>query len=423
MRFALSAEQRQFGAALHELLSDADVPAAARAWGDGDHAPGLAIWAELAKAGVTALMVPESFGGLGADPVDLVVACEELGHHPVPGPIAESIAAIPILLAGLAAPAAPAAPAALAVAPPSPAPGPALSPLTPAAPQSPLTPQAPPPASSRAHRGHFDAAMATPRCPRCERDGGEAVEWLEEMAGGGVIATIAIPPLVPYALDADVAGLVLLAEADWVGRARVRSGLASMDPTRRLFDVSPDEVLATGPKAGAAAATGAAAAGAAGALAGTAAALAVRYGTLASAALLLGAGRGLLDVAVGHARTREQFGRPVGAFQAVKHALADVLIAVEFARPLVYAAAIALRHQSATAARDVSAARVACADAARLAARTALQVHGAIGYTRECDVSLWLAKVRALSSTWGSQAEHRAVVLAALAEPQTGPWS
>ena len=76
-----------------------------------------------------------------------------------------------------------------------------------------------------------------------------------------------------------------------------------------------------------------------------------------------------------------------------------------------------------TAARDVAAARVASADAANRAARTALQVHGAIGYTRECDVSLWLAKVRALSSAWGSQAEHRATVLAALAEPETDPWS
>jgi alkylation response protein AidB-like acyl-CoA dehydrogenase len=138
---------------------------------------------------------------------------------------------------------------------------------------------------------------------------------------------------------------------------------------------------------------------------------------------LLGAGRGLLDAAAVHTRTREQFGRPVGAFQAVKHSLADVLIGLEFARPLLYAAAIAIGQGAPTAARDVSAARVACADAARRAASTAIQVYGAIGYTRECDVSLWLAKVRALSSVWGSQAEHRATVLAELAEPETGTWS
>jgi alkylation response protein AidB-like acyl-CoA dehydrogenase len=98
MRFALSDEQRQFGASLHEMLADADVQAAARAWAAGDHSPGLAIWRALAKAGVTGLAVPESCGGLGASPVDVVVACEELGHHPVPGPIAESVAAVPALL-------------------------------------------------------------------------------------------------------------------------------------------------------------------------------------------------------------------------------------------------------------------------------------------------------------------------------------
>ena len=117
-------------------------------------------------------------------------------------------------------------------------------------------------------------------------------------------------------------------------------------------------------------------------------------------------------------------GRPVGAFQAVKHKLADVAIGLEFARPLLDAAALALGESHGTAGpvttgpvttgRDVSAAKVACADAAYRAARAALQVHGAIGYTAEHDLSLWLAKVRALVPAWGSQAEHRARVVAGL---------
>ncbi|HEY3905839.1 MAG TPA: acyl-CoA dehydrogenase family protein [Streptosporangiaceae bacterium] len=332
MRFTLTEEQRQFGAAIHELLTDADVPGAARSWADGDHGPGLAIWRALAKAGVTALVVPESAGGLGASPVDLVVACEELGHHPVPGPLAESIAALPVLLADLA-----------------------------------------------------------------------STEVLAALASGDLIGTLAVPPVLPYALDADAAGLVVLAERGAVSMSPSGIGLRSIDPARRLFALRTGQELAAN--------------------AGDQVRAALYQGTLASAALLLGAGRGLLEACAEHAKTREQFGRPVGAFQAVKHQLANVLIGLEFARPLVYAAAIALGTDEPTAARDLSAARVACADAARLAARTALQVHGAIGYTRECDISLWLAKVRALSSTWGSQAEHRAVVLAALTEPRTGPWS
>ena len=139
-----------------------------------------------------------------------------------------------------------------------------------------------------------------------------------------------------------------------------------------------------------------------------------RLGALACAAQLLGAGRALLEP---RRRTpqRTQFGRPVGSFQAVKHRLADVAIALEFARPLVAGAAAALTEGRATAARDISAAKVAATDAARLAARAALQVHGAIGYTQELDLHLWLTKVQALANAWGSQSSHRARVLAALA--------
>ena len=92
----------EFGSVLHELLADADVPNAARRWASGDPASGLAVWRRLADLGVTALAVPEKQGGLGASPLDLVVACEELGHHAVPGPVAESLAAGPALLGALA---------------------------------------------------------------------------------------------------------------------------------------------------------------------------------------------------------------------------------------------------------------------------------------------------------------------------------
>jgi alkylation response protein AidB-like acyl-CoA dehydrogenase len=169
-----------------------------------------------------------------------------------------------------------------------------------------------------------------------------------------------------------------------------------VDPTRWLTEAQPAERLADC----------AVTAGPAG--------RAVLLGTLASAAQLLGAGRALLEASVRHATQRAQFGRPIGAFQAVKHQLADVAIGLEFAQPLLDAAAVAVAAVSGSARRDVSAAKVACADAAYRAARTALQVHGAIGYTEEHDLSLWLAKVRALVPAWGSQAEHRAVVLAAL---------
>ncbi len=315
----------EFGAALHDMLSDADATGAARRWADGDPAPGLALWKRLAGMGVTALAVPEARGGLGASPLDLVVACEELGHHALPGPVAESLAAVPVLLAAL-----------------------------------------------EETGGH-----------------GSCGEWLAGLAAGDLIATLAMPPWLPYAADAEAAGLVLLAGDGAVYRARPGAGHRSVDPARSLSEVCGGEMLAR--DVGAARVLG--------------------FGALACSAQLLGAGRALLEASVRHASTRVQFGRPVGAFQAVKHKLADVAIGLEFARPLLDAAAVALGDGASTAGRDVSAAKVACAGAAYRAARAALQVHGAIGYTAELDLSLWLAKVRALVPAWGSQAEHRARVL------------
>ena len=81
----------EFAAILHDMLGAAGVPDAARRWADGDRAPGLALWRRLAALGVTGLAVPEKRGGLGASPADLVAACAELGHHAVPGPVAESV--------------------------------------------------------------------------------------------------------------------------------------------------------------------------------------------------------------------------------------------------------------------------------------------------------------------------------------------
>ena len=98
----------------------------------------------------------------------------------------------------------------------------------------------------------------------------------------------------------------------------------------------------------------------------------------------------------------------IGSFQAVKHQLADVAVGLDLARPLLFGAALSLSP------RDVSAAKVACGDAAYRAARTALQVHGAIGYTAEYDLALWLTKVRALLSAWGTPRFHRDRVWAAI---------
>lgn len=134
---------------------------------------------------------------------------------------------------------------------------------------------------------------------------------------------------------------------------------------------------------------------------------------LAVSAYLVGAGERLLADSVEYVKQRRQFGRAIGSYQAVKHRLADVRIALDFARPLVLGAACAPTPRSA------SAAMAGASDAAHLASRTALQVHGAIGYTLECDLSIWMLRVLDLRATWGTPRWHRERVLASLLAEST----
>lgn len=216
-------------------------------------------------------------------------------------------------------------------------------------------------------------------------------ERVGALASGELIATVAAPPLVPRAVDADTAGLILLAGDDSVSDASAGEQHESVDPARKLFEVS-----ATGESRGADGRR------------------AFEFGALATAAQLIGAAQAMLDGSVEYAKQRSQFGTVIGTYQAIKHKLADVLIAVELARPLVYGAALSLADGSPDTARDVSAAKVAAADAALLAARSSLQTHGAIGFTQEHDLSLLLLRVQALRPAWGDPTWHRRRVLEAL---------
>ncbi|MFF5966489.1 acyl-CoA dehydrogenase family protein [Streptomyces collinus] len=136
-------------------------------------------------------------------------------------------------------------------------------------------------------------------------------------------------------------------------------------------------------------------------------ALARRRGVLATSALLVGLGERMLELTVAYVLQRHQFGVPVGSFQAVKHALADVELAVRFARPAVLAAGWAQAAGDPEAVVRTSMAKVLASDAARKAARTAIQCHGAMGYTTEYELHLYAKRAWALAADWGSPTEHR----------------
>lgn len=210
-----------------------------------------------------------------------------------------------------------------------------------------------------------------------------AKEWLPRIAAGDVMVTL---PSGPHALDADSADAVFVVDGDEVRLAAGRGPLReSADPARRLF--VPDgggEVVARGARVREA----------------------VDMASFLTAAQSLGVGLELLRRTVEYVKQREQFGVAVGSFQAVKHRLADALVGLEFARPLLFGAALSMTST------DIAAAKLATGEAAYAAARAALQLHGAVGYTEELDLSLWLRKARPLRDAWGTPAACRSLVLA-----------
>jgi alkylation response protein AidB-like acyl-CoA dehydrogenase len=123
--------------------------------------------------------------------------------------------------------------------------------------------------------------------------------------------------------------------------------------------------------------------------------------SLGAAAQLLGIGQRMLDMTVDHVKQREQFGVPIGSFQAVKHHLANALKELAFARPVVY------RGGSAPSTINISMAKAMASDAASFAGKQALQCHGAIGYTVEYDLHRFLKQTWKLARTFGDAAWHR----------------
>jgi alkylation response protein AidB-like acyl-CoA dehydrogenase len=217
-----------------------------------------------------------------------------------------------------------------------------------------------------------------------------AARWLPRIATGEARVAVGFLELTPLVPDARGADLILLVRGGEVfavepAAARLRPH-ASVDGARRLsaIDWQPEAATRVG--------------------GADAAALAFSHAALATAAELLGLGRRLVELTVEYAKVRQQFGQAIGAFQAVKHQLADALVALEFARPMVHRATATVQPA------DVSMAKAAASDAASLAARAALQCHGAIGYSYESDLHLWMKRVWALAQAHGDARWHRARV-------------
>lgn len=357
MRFALSEEQIEFSEAVRGLLTDTCGPEAVRAaWPDAELAGGgpgngngraPLAWAALGEMGVLGIAVPETAGGLGMTYEDLSPLLVEAGRAALPDPLS--------VTAGVG-----------------------VATLT--------------------------AALEAPVGDRGEVADQRIQDLLGAIAAGslsvGAVFT-GIPgassDLVAAAGSLDIFMVFTGDEVQLVaGSSAQITPLESVDGSRCVarvaFDAADTERLLVGDTA--AQATSAA----------------FDIAALGASAELLGLSRTMIEMAVAYATERRQFGVPIGTFQAVKHQLADAALKVEFCEPLIMRAAHSITNGDADVSLNVSMAKTKVSAAALNAAATALQVHGAIGYTVECDLHLYMKRTWALAREYGDSDFHRARV-------------
>lgn len=226
--------------------------------------------------------------------------------------------------------------------------------------------------------------------------GGElAAEWLPQVAAGEARVVLGLEQNLVVE-DAHVADLLLLERGGhWYALTPEQFSAErneSIDPGRRLFSVAID-------------------AGTEPVMSGEAAErlrlASLNRGALGCAAQALGLAQRMIDISVQYTSERQQFGKPIGSFQAVKHHMANVAVRLEYARAPVARAAYAVDEDAAGASLAVAHAKLAACEAANLAAKNSIQVHGAMGYTWEVDLHIFMKKAWALANTWGDAGYHK----------------
>jgi alkylation response protein AidB-like acyl-CoA dehydrogenase len=268
------------------------------------------------------------------------------------------------------------------------------------------------------------SAVVATTCLLACRDSDEAGHLLRRMADGELTAALAVPFVTgPFATGSgaafpvsvrvagpqqgdqaagwsrlrgtiSAAGVPQALSADHMPTARVtRTPATSLDMTRQLCDITLDDAPGVRIASGAAATA------------------AVKQALLAGAGILaaeqLGIAEHCLDLTVAYVKERRQFARPIGSFQAIKHRLADIWVAVAQARAASRYAADCLATRSSDAAVAVSLAKACCSDLAVHAAQECVQLHGGIGFTWEHQAHLYLKRAKADSLGFGTADAHR----------------
>ena len=232
--------------------------------------------------------------------------------------------------------------------------------------------------------------------PMLREIGGQlAAQWLPRIAAGEARVVVGVTQNLVVE-DAHIADLLLLQQGDTLVAATAEQVTLqyneSIDPSRKLFTVEVLPGATTVAK---------------GADAASLIANALNRGALGCAAQALGLAQRMIELTVQYTSERQQFGKPIGSFQAVKHHMANVAVRLEYAKAPTHRAAYAIASGQDIAAEAVSHAKLIACEAANLAAKNSHQAHGAMGYTWEVDLHIFMKKAWALANTGGDAGFHK----------------
>jgi alkylation response protein AidB-like acyl-CoA dehydrogenase len=375
MDFGFSEEQELLRAQARDFL-DKQVPTSVvRSLMASDSAHDPALYSRMVDLGWTAIPFPEQYGGLGLGMVDLTVVLEEMGRHVAPSPLLSSVALAGMtLLHG----------------------------------------------GSDAQRQQFLPALCS----------GESIGTvaLSEQSGRWDAHGVQMPARRSgdswvlrgekhYVPDAHVADWMLVAartggtDGDGVTLFLVETSapgvsvrpLKTMDQTRRVATVSFDDVTVAADRVVGGEGRG-----------WPVLRRGIDRALVAISAELCGVAQRAMEMSVDYAKTRQQFGRPIGSYQAVSHKCADMLVQVESAKSLTYYAAWAVDNDVPEAPLAAAMAKAYASDAARQVTGDAIQVHGGIGFTWEHDMHLFFKRAKWGETTLGDAVYHRERVAQAL---------
>ena len=349
MQFGLNESQEFLRDSARKFFSGECPITEVRRLMETDTAYDASLWAKLAEQGYTGIIFPEEFGGVGLGLVELILLMEEADRALLPGPFFSTV-----VMAG------------------------SLLQIT---------------GTKEQKRKYLE--------PIC-RGGVRATVAFFEAAGSWDLADVRLTEVNGrlrgeklFVPDAGIADWILVIARNGVFLVDSKAPgiqvapMHGMDLTRKLycvqFDNTPAEKLGetTGlsrPRA---------------------------IATAALAAEMVGGMQRTLDITVEYAKTRKQFGKPIGVFQAVQHQCADIYLETESARSAVYYAAWALEHHAPDAAAAVSIAKLYASDASRTVGNRGIQVHGGMGFTWENDLHLYYRRAKASETMFGDATFHR----------------